>query len=305
MIEILMATYNGERFLAEQIDSLLSQTVKDFQILIHDDASSDRTSEIIQDYASRYPLQIRCIVDGVQCGSAVKNFLHLTEYATAEYVMYCDQDDVWLPDKIAISLDAMKKAEARLGKDFPILVFADCTPVDVNLNPQKMTKSMVSQQSLTMNRLLVQNCVSGCVMMCNRALYSLLGSYDQAILMHDWWAALIAAAMGEIVFIPKEVMLYRQHGGNSVGAVDTRSFHYRLQMLTDEETRKKKDLYFRQAALLQKRFADRLTSDAAAVLGNFLKIPEYRGKIHRIFALNGGGYCKSDSVAQIGFSLFI
>ena len=305
MIEILMATYNGEKYLAEQLDSLLSQTEKDFRILIHDDGSSDRTPEIIQEFTRRYSYQIYHISDGVRCGSAVKNFLHLTKFASAEYIMYCDQDDVWLPEKAELSLGSMKETESRKGEERPILVFSAYLPVDAQLRPQETAGSRILPQNLTLNHLLVQNHISGCVMMCNRALYRLLGMYDGAILMHDWWAALIASAIGEIVFIPRTTTLYRQHGGNSVGAVDICSFRYRFQKLLDKETKKKKDLYLRQAALLRERFADMLTPEAASVLEDFLKIPGYGGKLHRMYALNMGGYRKSDFIAQVGFSLFI
>lgn len=305
MIDILMATRNGGRFLPEQLDSLLQQTVKSFRVLIHDDGSSDNTQEIIRDYENRYPQKIHLMNDGICCGSAVKNFLHLTKYASAQYVMYCDQDDVWLPEKVEISLNSMKEAEARLGTDCPVLVFAAYRPVDAELRELKKYGSTILRQNPVFSRLLVENCVSGCVMMCNRALYSLLGEYEEAILMHDWWAALIAAAMGQIVYIPREVMLYRQHGGNSVGAMDTGSLRYRLHKLADKETRNKKNLYFRQAALLRERFANRLDPEAAAVLDGFLRIPEYRGKLHRMYALNRGDYVKGDPVSQIGFTLFI
>lgn len=305
MIDILMATCNGGRFLPAQLDSLLHQTVKSFRVLIHDDGSSDNTPEIIRSYEARFPQQIHQIADHVHCGGAAKNFLHLTKYASAEYVMFCDQDDVWLSEKVEISLNSMKEAEARRGTDCPVLVFAACRPVDTELRELKKIGDTSLRRDPVFSRLLVENCVSGCVMMCNRALYRLLGEYDEAILMHDWWAALIAAAMGQIVYIPREVMLYRQHGRNSVGVVDTGSFRYRLHKLTDKETRNKKNLYFRQAALLRERFADRLDPEATAVLDGFLHISGYRGKLHRMYALNRGDYVKSDLVSQIGFTLFI
>lgn len=305
MIDILMATCNGGRFLPEQLDSLLGQTVKSFRVLIHDDGSRDNTRQIIRDYESRHPQKIHLLDDGICCGSAVKNFLHLTKYASGQYVMYCDQDDVWLPEKISISLDHMKEAEAHWGTDCPVLVFAAYRPVDAALRELKKIGDTSLRRDPVFSRLLVENCVSGCVMMCNRALYRLMGAYDEAILMHDWWAALIAAAMGQIVYIPREVMLYRQHGGNSVGAVETGSFRYRLRKLTDKETRNKKNLYYRQAALLRERFADRLGPEAASVLDGFLQIPGYKGKLHRMYALNKRKHTKSDPVSQIGFTLFI
>ena len=100
MIDILMATYNGEKYIEEQIISILKQSVCDWNLIIQDDCSNDKTVDIIKKYAERYPDKIKYYLRKHQSGSAYKNFFSMIKYSNAEYVMFADQDDVWKEDKI-------------------------------------------------------------------------------------------------------------------------------------------------------------------------------------------------------------
>ena len=108
MIDILMATYNGEKFLRPQLDSILQQSNQDWQLVIRDDCSTDRTVEVIKEYQLLRPEQIRLIQAEQPSGSAQNNFFQLLQYSSAEYTMFADQDDVWLPQKIQLTLDKMQ-----------------------------------------------------------------------------------------------------------------------------------------------------------------------------------------------------
>ncbi|MBS5112853.1 MAG: glycosyltransferase [Coprobacillus cateniformis] len=109
MVDILLATYNGEKYIREQIDSILNQTYQDFRILIRDDGSKDETVSIIENYTKKYQGKIVLIQDNIECGSSVSNFMELSKHATADYIMYCDQDDYWFTNKIDSSLNAIRK----------------------------------------------------------------------------------------------------------------------------------------------------------------------------------------------------
>ena len=132
-IDILLAAYNGERYIAEQLDSLLSQTFQDFRILIRDDGSSDNTPAIIEEYSRKYPGQVEIVHDDVVCKDPVKNFFELLKHARADYVMFCDQDDVWLPKRVQATYDRMKEVE-RDNHGKAVLVFCGKRHVDSNLN---------------------------------------------------------------------------------------------------------------------------------------------------------------------------
>ena len=202
-IAILMATYNGEKYIREQIDSILSQSYKQWELYIHDDGSNDKTNEIISMYADQYPEKIH-IVRGGATGGAKNNFMFLMGAVKAPYVMCCDQDDVWLDDKIKRTIKAMKNAENYKGVNTPILVFSDLKVVDEKLNI--ISGSMNRLQRLNPKKtkftdILIQSLVTGCTMMMNRSCIemSLKVKHVNSIIMHDWWCSLVAAYFGEIV----------------------------------------------------------------------------------------------------------
>jgi glycosyltransferase involved in cell wall biosynthesis len=151
------------------------------------------------------------------------NFGQLIEHSDADYVAFCDQDDVWLPGHISTPLERIKAVEQDLGADMPVLAHTDLVVVDENL--QTIAPSFWSYlnidpyQGSKLNRLLIQNVVTGSAMMINRALVRWACPIPRTgVPMHDWWLALIASAFGRIETIPTKTVLYRQHSGNHVGA---------------------------------------------------------------------------------------
>ena len=111
MIAILLSTYNGEKYIKEQIESLLDQTIKNWFLVIRDDGSHDKTVEILKEYSTSYPNKI--FIDGSvrENLGAGKSFMHLLKITHADYYMFCDQDDVWMPDKIERTLAKVKAME--------------------------------------------------------------------------------------------------------------------------------------------------------------------------------------------------
>lgn len=222
LIDILLATWNGEQYLAEQIESVLAQTWTDWRLLARDDGSSDGTVEILKQYESRYPERIHIIRDGKANLGASGNFSVLMEHSDAEYLMFCDQDDVWLPEKIEMLMGAMAKLENECGRDMPLLVHSDLIVVDDRL--QLIAPSYWHYQKLNpekgrfLNRLLVENVVTGCALVMNRRTKELALPVPTDARMHDWWIALVAVAFGQISYVERPLVQYRQHGGNKLGA---------------------------------------------------------------------------------------
>lgn len=307
MVEVLMATYNGAKYLQEQIESILAQTYKDFRIVIRDDGSTDDTILIIKKYVSKYPDKITFVEDNQKCGSSVSNFMQLTTYAKEDYVMYSDQDDYWLPNKIEVTLNKMLEAEEKYGRNIPILVFSTYKPVDVNLNDiiQDASKNQIAKHKTNLSNLLVQNYVTGCLMMINKSLYSIAGDFSKEILMHDWWFALIASAMGEVCYIPECTMLYRQHEGNVVGAVNVKSFKYRIHKIFDKNTKNMKFKYLKQAQLFLERYSCLMDKNNKEIIENFISIYKYDSKYKRMKALIKGRYLKGDLIRILGQLFYI
>lgn len=223
IVDILLATYNGEKYLREQIDSIRDQTYDNWRLLISDDCSSDNTLSIIKNYVE-IDSRITLISESRHFGNAKGNFFHLLKHSSNSLVMFCDQDDVWLDNKIEVSLKEMERAGGNKNSSLPTVVFSDSIVVDEDL--QVLSYSYHKYAGLhpyccKYRRLLVTNTAAGNTMMLNRPLVRLLQDVKQpsAICMHDWFAMLVASAFGKIVYIPIPTVLYRQHGHNAVGAV--------------------------------------------------------------------------------------
>lgn len=230
-VEILMTTYNGERYLREQIDSILRQSYKGWRLLISDDGSTDHTSDIIEEYQAQYPQQISRVRLGKRFGHAREHFFALMQASTADVVFFCDQDDVWLPEKTERTLRALGDAQQMYGKDVPLLVYTDVTPVNESLEPICPSLMQMQQQNpnaVDYRNILFQNIVTGCTSAANRALIELAARCADIAntVMHDWWLALVAARFGKLVYVDACTLLYRQHIGNSVGAQNVRSLRY-------------------------------------------------------------------------------
>ena len=295
-VAILLATYNGEKYLEEQLDSLLSQKTSkrrltvpqnhngpeegvegaglekdsskmlEYKIYIHDDGSVDNTVAIIHSYAEKYPDKIS-LIEGPPTGSAKNNFFYLIREVsrssetlkasqraqndkrtreiqetqgtwidhenqgaqnrnTPRYYFFCDQDDVWLEDKLQVELAALKQIEKNeSNRVTPSLVWCDMKVVDDQLN--EISQSFSSYSHLTPDELDIDRCImhgkaAGCSMACNAQLISLCCEIQETekIIMHDWALFLIARIAGRLKYIDKPLALYRQHDRNSLGATN-------------------------------------------------------------------------------------
>ena len=223
MIEILLSTYNGAKYLPEQIKSVLNQSFTDWHLLIRDDGSTDETLNILNEYAEKYPLKIKRVVDDSGNVGVIRSFEILLKNSTADYIMFCDQDDFWLPDKIELSVEKILQMEKQFGKNIPFLVHTDLKVVDENRNvisdsmwkfvglqPKKILKSIYN--------LALCNCVTGCTILMNKKAKEVSIPFVYPVEMHDAWIALCVKKYGEIDFVDTPTIEYRQHEKNLYGA---------------------------------------------------------------------------------------
>lgn len=221
-VEILLATYNGERFLHAQINSILTQDYPNLRILARDDGSSDGTVAILEEYTARFPERFRIMPAGKATGHPKWNFLRLMEASTADYVCFADQDDIWLPQKVTLTIQAMKRLETRHGNKIPLLAFTDLRIVDAQLKMQHESywklHHLDPHQANHFTRLIGQNVVTGCTAMLNRPLLEKALRMPEEAHMHDSWVALVASAFGASESVSTQTVLYRQHDRNALGA---------------------------------------------------------------------------------------
>ncbi|MDR0558586.1 MAG: glycosyltransferase family 2 protein [Prevotellaceae bacterium] len=219
-LAILLATFNGEKYLREQLDSLFAQTYKDWILYIRDDGSVDKTPDILNEYKNKYK-NIYLFKDDIKRG-AKNSFMWMLDKVDSEYYMFCDQDDVWLPFKVEKTLEKMLSMEVK-NKGKAILVNTDLTVVDSDLKiimPSMWKYSKLNPYILQHTEYLcVCNFVTGCTVMINNKVKQLaLPVADEAV-MHDAWIALkVIANSGIISSIDTPTILYRQHAVNVFGA---------------------------------------------------------------------------------------
>lgn len=308
MIDILLAAYNGERYIKQQIDSIVSQTYSNWRLIIKDDKSTDATLEIIKEYEKKFPGKI-IVKDSIKnSGSAKQNFMSMLELAEAEFIMFSDHDDVWLPDKIKVTLKTMEKMVAKYGKETPLLIHGDLIVVDKDLNT--LAQSMFYQQNLDskkvlFNDYLVQNNITGCTMMINRALVNKIRQFPREYIMHDWWFGLIASAFGKVQFMNHKLIKYRQHGNNEVGAKNIRSLPYLVKKaIAGTQVHDALNKTYAQAKEFKRIYYKELDEQKREILDSYISLPACN-KANKIRILNKYRFTKSGIFRTLGYYFYI
>jgi rhamnosyltransferase len=215
-----MSTFNGEKYLREQLDSIVAQDIAGLKLIVRDDNSTDSTAEILQEYADRGALTW-------YRGETTKTFSHITfkigynfwelckNAPEAEYYAFADQDDIWLPNKLAAAVAMIEKNEVQ---EIPILYCSAYTAVDSNGNPTDAKKKKITEKSTRINRLIVENIATGCTCVFNERARGLFCRTDDFCDLHDFAMAKLAAAFGRVIYDQNSFIKYRNHDSNIVGA---------------------------------------------------------------------------------------
>lgn len=206
-----MATFNGEKYIENQILSILQQNHKDWTLYIHDDGSSDSTLEIINKYV-KLDNRIIIIDDGVSGLGVGKNFLHALKYSKQDYAIFCDQDDIWLENKVEELLNRMNQID--IIKE-PVLIYCDGYAWDKHsIRGESISKAHAKNLS---EFIMFNGGYQGCSIIMNRSLMNLANEFSGYTYHHDDLVSLIAHTFGKVEFYPKQLMLYRQHSDAVTG----------------------------------------------------------------------------------------
>jgi glycosyltransferase involved in cell wall biosynthesis len=233
LISIALCTYNGERFLKEQLDSLLWQDYPHFEIVAVDDASGDGTVEILREYAQRDP-RLRYQRNPANLGFR-KNFEVALQGCRGELIAMCDQDDIWLPDKLSTLVDAMLKADA-------VLAYSDSELIDEqgnSLGRRIRSHIRIEAYADPLPYLFEHQC-SGHAALLRREVVE-RGSPIPCELYHDWWLAFVAVSIGKVAYVDRCLVRYRRHGESVTFCIDTgpedRARGFRDRQLHETEIR--------------------------------------------------------------------
>ncbi|MCT7584007.1 glycosyltransferase family 2 protein [Aliarcobacter butzleri] len=271
-ISILLSTYNGKKYIKEQLDSIFNQTYKNIEIIVRDDGSSDNTIEILKSY------NIEPIDTKVNLG-AMGSFEELLKYAlqnsNSDYFMFCDQDDVWDTKKVEKTLAKMEEMEKEFG-NIPLLVHTDLEVVNERLNTINssfMEFQKIDHSKKSFNNLLMQNIITGCTMMINRKLAQKCLPIPDGAIMHDWWIGLVASKFGEIGYLDEVTIKYRQHASNTIGA---KGFSYWeiIKKGFDISYKIKIDTNITQAKAFLKQFRNELDDKTIKMLEDFIVLEQ-------------------------------
>lgn len=308
MIDILMAVYNGEKFISQQLDSILKQSYGEWHLLIHDDGSTDNTVDIVNKYAQMYPERITVIDDGIKCGGAKKNFFHLMKYSEAPYVMFADQDDVWKKDKVKHAYESIKQAEGSYPPETPLLLHGDLQVVNKDL--ELISSNMSKMQKLDMKKsafkdYLVQNNVTGCTVIYNRVLGKMCTDMPDEAIMHDWWLALIAACFGAVIYMDYSDILYRQHGNNTEGAKNLKNPFYLIKKLfSGKDVKGTLELTYKQAEAFENIFGEELNKEGKELIAAYLSLKKLK-KLKKYRVVKKYGFMKTGFARKLGYILFV
>lgn len=274
-----MATYNGEKYIAQQIESILQQTHQDYILYISDDASTDNTFAIVEQFACQFPEKIKCARKTVNSGGAKHNFFNMMIEHKDDYIMLCDQDDIWLPNKIEVTLYEMLRMESQYGVETPILVHTDLEVVDEDIlhviSPSLKETMRLDFSCTQFEKLISKNTLTGCTAMYNRSLANMIAELPVFMIVHDWWLMLIASAFGKIGALDTKTVLYRQHSNNEVGAKNMQTLGYKINKLLNYRVAKNalNDTYVQAQSFLD-LYQNKLTDEQMYFLETYCSVSE-------------------------------
>ena len=268
MVDIIMATYNGAKYVDEQIRSFCRQTYTDWRCIVHDDGSADGTQEILRAWAKKEK-RIVFIEDGV-CGlGPAKHFIHILQYSDAPWVMFSDQDDIWFENKIETMLSAAEKAD-----------FKGAGVVYANAELWSPQRGVISHRNTLFyptrlrDMLFLNSGIQGASALFNGAMRSLLKTPLSSYGMHDHLLLLLAITMGEIVYVDQALMYYRQHDNNVSGHQAGSKWRKAQQMWRNRHEPVIFNPHYEGTRAFYEQYKTQLKEDDKRIIEIYLRLPQ-------------------------------
>jgi glycosyltransferase involved in cell wall biosynthesis len=285
MVQILLSTYNGEKYLRPLLDSVLAQDFPGIEVLVRDDGSCDNTMAILQEYAAARPAMT--IIPGEHIGIA-KSFFHLLERSSpkALYLALCDQDDVWQKDKVSVAVEWLQRGSPEI----PALYSSRVTITDEHLRVVRV--SDMPRKGLSFRNALVESVVWGCTSVINQAArHLLLRGFPRHAWVHDGWIYLVLSAFGAVLFDAEARMLHRRHKTNAslIPLTSGRRWSVQLNQFLAVGGQRR---VFKQAEEFKRIYGTALSTEHTRTLDRFLACQ--KNVWHRLhYALSGDVYHQS------------
>lgn len=260
-VAVLISSYNGEKYLKEQLDSILRQTYQNIEIVIRDDGSKDATTEIIKAYQKEHDNII--LQEGENLGF-LKSFFKLLEFENADYFAFCDQDDVWLENKIELAVQALNQADDSK----PNMVFGNSDYYDEAMN---LIGKGENHKTFSFKNSLYECVAQGMTTTINNeARKTILANIPEKCLFHDWWTYMICSGMGNVLYNDETVVKYRRLPKNATaeGQSIFKIFAWRIKNLLTGDGMKN---IRAQQLEYKNRFYDKMSTENQKILDIFVQ----------------------------------
>lgn len=262
-IDILMATYNGEKYLAKQLDSIINQSYKNWNLMIRDDNSNDRTLQILEKY-EKMDKRIRVLHDNKRNLGIVKNFEELLKNSTSEFIMFSDQDDIWLENKLEVYLKTIEKARLKnvLIHSDAILFSEDKTNI--------LKQTFISKKAIRkgLENVFFNYFVQGATILISKEIKNFILPFPEEVYLHDRYIHLMSELFFERIFIKESLIYYRQHSNNRIGAKNT------LKKLLSKRYFDKKD--YELIKVIYKNYSNILPNDKKKLIEEYFEITDIK-----------------------------
>lgn len=303
-VGIVLCTYNGEKYIREQLESLFQSTWKNLQIDVYDDGSVDETIAIVEEYvADGRRIQVH---KNEKNRGYTMNFLEAIRQCKSPYIMLCDQDDIWHEDKIEKTVARMQELEKKRGRDIPLMVFTDAMNVDDETGVEQGSfheNSHLNTKKIDTAHLFMENKCIGCTIMINAQVVAYLNTLPEEIRVHDWWLALICSHFGEISYLAETTLQYRQHSGNMIGGSGFLDY-VKKRMAALREQREVIRKTFAQGNAFYDLFGEQLTGEVKEIAQCFARM-EDAGWLKRRWNMFYYGFFKSGFVRNVALFFLI
>lgn len=281
-IDILMATYNGASYIRTQIQSLQAQTLTDWKLYIHDDGSSDDTMSILQEMKAM-DSRINIIEDGIRFHESGLNFMHLLKFSKAPFCIFCDQDDIWLENKLELMLRFIEAKDNTI----PQAVYSNSYVYIPETSDISGYATLCFPQKL--KDVLFLNCgIQGCALMFNAALRDICKNAPDIVAMHDHVLTVCAAALGELSYLNKRLMLYRRHQSTVTG-LTAKKLSDRYNSFFDMDKTVMAHKHYLALQSLYQKYETYISDDNKIIFSDYFRF-EKECRLRRFFHVLAKGY---------------
>lgn len=267
LVSIALATYNGSRFLREQLDSIYAQTWPNFEVVAGDDQSVDGTAAILEEYRLSHGLRYEINEQNL---GFVRNFESVFSRCSGEFIALADQDDIWLPEKLEILLNGIGEAS---------LVYSDATLIAED--GKELPGSLIGTSGVNpvtgnaFEYFVCNACVTGCTALFHRSLLDVALPIPQCEMYHDWWLAVVASRLNGVAYLDAQLTRYRQHGANDTGVTIKTGILSRIAAQFSTETQEAKKRYY-EMLLLRANFYPAISERLSLLTGDLIFLDNMR-----------------------------